>query len=313
MELTNKVNRVIEDSFQNNLTITFSCYNILPYLRVSIISFLKLYPHLKENIVVFDDDSTDGTKEWLEKEGIKRITWSDKYRLLITKHYSTIDKSSNSLIYLVGCLMNDIMSQVNTKYIMINDGDVVFTRPFLYEYEALIKSGHRALTSNTPHGAELYNDSRFFDYKYKFGAEYEPLLSEDGNEFVRAHQYHGLFDLEYLKSIGMLHDRVELIELAKAQSIPTHEYTTPIVDTGLDFLAQLRNNNVPNYDLEYLPWLWDSPVYHFRFKSSTAKLQTVGRYAGIDNKTTTFANQFNKNYIIKIVREIEPSLVEYVL
>ena len=59
----------------NNITIAFSGYNIKDFAILAIESFLLLNPDMRKNIVYFDDESTDGTKEELESRGIRVITW----------------------------------------------------------------------------------------------------------------------------------------------------------------------------------------------------------------------------------------------
>jgi accessory colonization factor AcfC len=60
-------------------------------------SLLYFYPDIKNNIVVFDDDSNDGTKEWLENNNINRITWKYFDYEDIKKLYEPYQ--SNSSIY----------------------------------------------------------------------------------------------------------------------------------------------------------------------------------------------------------------------
>src|SRR4030042_6362871 len=58
------------------ITIVFTTFNELDYLKLAIYSFLEFYPEYKSSIVVFDDCSSPCVGNWLNEEGIKRITWS---------------------------------------------------------------------------------------------------------------------------------------------------------------------------------------------------------------------------------------------
>ena len=111
-----------------NLTISFSGYNIKNYLQLAIKSLLYFHPEVKECIVVFDDNSTDGTKEWLEENGIKRITWSGKY-----------DDIIDNLTLRINYIYREIFEQCNTKYLFNLDGDIIFINKFmnLLEYHIL--------------------------------------------------------------------------------------------------------------------------------------------------------------------------------
>lgn len=288
MELNNLMKEKESDDFLNNLTVAFSAYNILEYLKLSINSFLDLYPELKPNLLVFDDESTDGTKEWLEKEGIRRITWSEEYKQERDLHYSAGD---TSLIYRVGLIMNDIFSQVKTKYLLLNDGDVVFIDPFLERYEALISLNYKVILCKDKHGKEILDDDRYSIFKNKL--KYEILISPNEKYLFRAHQFHGLYDLEYLKSKNILHDRVFNPWVEQAQSL-----TPPISDTGLDFLYLLEEQKIKYYDLEYLSFLLDNPIYHFGFISSQRRL-------GIEIKDERTYTPFLEESAKHIVSRIE--------
>jgi glycosyltransferase involved in cell wall biosynthesis len=247
--------------FRENLTVSFSAYNILDLLKVSIGSFITLYPDLKKNIVVFDDESTDGTREWLQENKIKRITWSETFKKKRDEHYKD---SPTSLIYRVSLIMNDIFYQTKTKYLLYNDGDVVFTGYFLNSYEAIIKSGYKAIICRGGHGPEILNNS-YFD-------PYEILLEEKKEYLLRAHQYHGLVDLEELKSKDMLHDRVfdSSVELEMSRPMPR-------IDTGLDFMYLLFAKGIFVWDLQYNSEGLQSPIYHFCLKSSIRRITDSGR------------------------------------
>ncbi|MFW6007659.1 MAG: glycosyltransferase family A protein [archaeon] len=117
-----------KDNF-NNLTIAFSGRNIKNYLILAIKSFLYFYPDLKDNIIVFDDNSIDGTREWLKEQNIKIITWSDyteKFRNI--KH-----RIKGSWNFRISMLINEIILQTNTKYLCILDGDIVFLQNKIFK------------------------------------------------------------------------------------------------------------------------------------------------------------------------------------
>ncbi|MFW6007924.1 MAG: glycosyltransferase, partial [archaeon] len=93
------------------------------------------YPNLKDNIIVFDDNSTDGTKEWLEQKHIKMITWK-YYKHLLSKDIPGKNLNHTKRISLMN---SEIMIQTNTKYLLINDSDVVFLRSgFIEQYLNLV-------------------------------------------------------------------------------------------------------------------------------------------------------------------------------
>jgi hypothetical protein len=50
---------------------------------------------------------------------------------------------------------------------------------------------------------------------------------------------------------------------------------TPIVDGGVDFYYQLLKNNIEFYALPYWEYINSFPVYHYGFKSSLAKGDTL--------------------------------------
>jgi glycosyltransferase involved in cell wall biosynthesis len=82
---------------------------------------LNFYPELRDNIVVFDDNSTDGTREWLESKHIKIINWNyykqQIEELLDINKSGTLHKSCVSHSYMI----KELLQQVITKYLFVID------------------------------------------------------------------------------------------------------------------------------------------------------------------------------------------------
>ncbi len=224
-------------------TIAFSGHNIKWYAVLAVESFLLLYPDMRKNIVWFDDESTDGTKDELEKRGIKVITWSESAKKAFADMAGTgiFTDHTQKLSTRVCYIMRDIMEQVETKYIMFNDGDVAFKKGgFLEEYFECIKQGYKIVAdkefSNYPafHHDRIKNCKKF-DYYCRF------VQDSPYNEgyFVspRVHLLHTFMDLEYFKSINLLGDALEpeVIEVMMGG----------LVDTGTDFYHKIVDLNIP--------------------------------------------------------------------
>lgn len=268
----------------NNISIIFTAYNILEYVQLAVYSFLHFYPEFKKSIIVFDDESNDGTKEWLEQEGLQRITWKNKDNFLVK--FSNLKKifsehTGINASYRNSVMIHEIFKQIDTKYIMINDADVLFLKgDWLEKYDKMLPNV-RVFAPIEKYCYEWsFQKNPFFNkFKNKFLGKYETLYNNN-NKMERLHFFHSLIDLEYIKDRELLFDHIhnkKFIELI---------YNNAILDTGSDFSWEIWNQNVPHYvipdNLVYNRWsttiekympclerdLKDAYIYHFRWISS---------------------------------------------
>jgi len=94
-----------------NATIIIPTYNALEYTK-KCLSSLKLSTRFPYNIIIVDNGSTDGTREYIEK---------NKYARLI--------KTKSNLGYAGAC--NVGMQTSNSKYIILSNNDILFTPGWL--------------------------------------------------------------------------------------------------------------------------------------------------------------------------------------
>lgn len=252
-------------------------------------SLLYFHPEVKNRIVVFDDNSTDGTKEWLQANSIKRITWSGKYNRY-TDNYT--QRFGTCMSYWNDIMIKDICDQVYTKYILINDGDVVFTDKFLNNYSELININNRkALLVISNFMDELYNRKPFCDTvdAKNLQDKYKIILNQHQNKLHRVHIFHGLLDLDYFKNNNIVFDTID------DKNYINMIAPIPIVDGGVDFYYQLLVNNIEYYTLPYWKDINSFHVYHYGFRSSLAKGDTLN--INFDNTKNELEQKFNSEYI----------------
>lgn len=214
-----------EDEFYQELTISFSGYNIKENLEIAINSFLKLYPFLKSNIIVFDDNSNDGTKEWLEEKGIKRISWTSY------KEFAKEVEFISTTLY-CNLIVREIIDQTKTKFLMMNDGDVIFYDYFLDKYKNLIQDyyilapiGGEDLTDNLRNAALQDRINLITDPNQKI--------------YFRIWQGHLMLNLEELKNREIYYDPLLL------------EYYIDNfqIDSGANFLYEVVQKEIPFFNL----------------------------------------------------------------
>jgi len=102
----------------NDLPMTFciSCCNNLNYLKLAIHSVRK-YSHFKDApFIVFAENCTDGTQDWLEKNG-------KEYKLEYI-----IETNSEENTKGIGGGMNECAKHVNTEYIMFLHADMFVSK-----------------------------------------------------------------------------------------------------------------------------------------------------------------------------------------
>ena len=232
------LDRLNKMKFENNLSIVFTGYNIKDYISLAINSLLHFHPEYKNKIIVFDDNSNDGTKEWLDKSGIRRITWSKEYDLSNTSETG----------YRVSCIYKEIFDQCKTRYLMINDGDIVFYGKIKHNYADLIQEYPLLFDIiEIPNG--MPSSSKKFKYKkYLYNGEY----------FTRSYPCHMIFDMEYLRK-NNIYEFDDITEDWKKDC--------QILDLGADFLYKVYLN-----ELKYKIIYFDDYIYHFGFVSSIERL-----------------------------------------
>ena len=177
MILTNE----IKNSFYNNLTIAFSGYNIKWVAVGAIESFLYNYPQLRNNIVYFDDESTDGTKEELESRKIKVISW--KYKK--SEYEKLVNKFNNENISVrINAMIQDIALQTNTKYLLLCDGDTFFSASnSIDSFISDILEGNKFVGFKGNHKLDV-NDPIFNELKKEQNSYYLDIIknSEEKNQ-----------------------------------------------------------------------------------------------------------------------------------
>lgn len=240
----------------NNLTVAFSGHNIREFSILAIKSFLHFYPNMVNNIVYFDDLSTDGTKEELESMGIRVITWSSDLKNQFDKlmEENIFDTGIHSLIVRCDFIVKDILRQCKTRFIFVSDGDVLFLNGGFLENYIQNCTGVGSVVVETCKGAthNLRVNNKFYDSYVKL-AKFE----NDTVRFKRIHLLHSLLDLYNLDinyHINNLFD-TDYIKFLDGK----------LADVGSDILEYCNANSIDYYsipqDYEFsniLHWGWVS-------------------------------------------------------
>ncbi len=212
-----KVNTQKQHMFKGT-TIAFSGHNVRDFCVLALRSFLHHYPNLRRQIVFFDDASDDGTCEWIKQNGIRTITW---------KHFDSRANEKYAISYRVNLIILEILKQIEDRYVLISDSDVVFhCGGFLEDYRRRIEG--RALLCLEQ---IVYAGANIKDWS---GIEKYRLLWYDDGSMAgvrRICQNHMFIDLWTLKHRGILYDRTD-----------NHNYNLWLgrgLDSGVDFLYQL--------------------------------------------------------------------------
>lgn len=280
-------------------TVAFSGHNIKWFAVLAIESFLLHYPGMRSNVVYFDDDSTDGTRAELEQRGIKIITWSPSIRgefqaLLDRGFFKDCTQTLSSRVCFI---IKDIMEQVKTKYLLINDGDVVFKKGgFLENYFMWFGEGNRLVAheefSRFPKVYyEVTEGLKRYEYYKRFVVP--SPFAEGFLCFPRVHMMHAMLDLEYFKSIDLLGDDLtpEFLEMNLGG----------FVDTGTDFYHKIADRNIP------VKYLSSSEVYdilhHWSWISSANRCSGRENRNCFRNQTEEIRNALYKDGLYEIARE----------
>lgn len=222
----------------NDITILFTGHNIKPFAVLAIESFLLHNPNMRKNIIFYDDESTDGTKEELESRGIRVITWLPQ----IKEKFLEYEKFAMSNFHVISCLPQRVAyinycaaMQVKTTYLYLSDGDMIyFDNFFLHCVQEFAKSNCLVAGSRDYIQIDAGQDTTLMEYMELLKGQNDLIetKTENGLNYKRVRIYPNqmLINLKALKNKGIVFDNLNL-----------HPYD----DTGQDFYRQLMRNNIP--------------------------------------------------------------------
>src|SRR4030042_3035278 len=228
------------------LTIIFTTFNQLDHLMLAIHSFLEFYPQYRESIKVFDDESDIRIEEWLNEEKIERITWKNKSFVSSFSSYTKIYPARSTSLRNSLMITEILSNHVSTKYVMINDNDIVFLKPgFMEDYEELVSAGYKAIAPLEEYSYGWEVCSRLSPpLMENYLGKYFKLYNHEKKSMRRLHWCHGLMDFEYFRDMGIIFDgQVDrrFIWLVLQGSI---------VETGTEFFYKILENKIPYYGLD---------------------------------------------------------------
>lgn len=269
-----------------DVTIAFSGYNIKNFAILGIESFLYFNPHLRGNVVYFDDLSTDGTKEELERRGIRVITWlpEELKDLTDTGH-------ANSLYIRCSCIYGSIVKRTTTKYLFLIDGDAAFINNDFFSSamerireEKALCIGARSLICIPDDVCEGFLQDEAFGFIRKYLTKFTEdsyfnlkpetvghLVNGCRIEFTPGDYYtermlttHMIVDAETLHKHGVYADIFE--DIIRGNDFP---FGNGVFDTGASWLYQMKALGYPIIDVPYSEIR--ASIIHFDAVSSQLK------------------------------------------
>ena len=264
-----------------DLSIVFTGYNIKNYISLAINSLLHFHPEYRNKIIVFDDNSNDGTKEWIYKNNFKYITWSKEYDLSNTSETG----------YRVSCIYKEIFDQCKTRYLMINDGDIVFYDKIKHNYSELIQEYPLLFDIIDCYSLDVDDNQSIIDKSHRLWYhnlllkkyKYDIIYNEYTRSYKRIDPCHFLIDLKYLQdkrinSIDDINDNWKYLS------------TYPL-DLGSNFLYKVIINN-----LKYKRIYHNNYIFHIGWMSSMERINTEKMNINYDVSTSKklFLNRFHK-------------------
>jgi glycosyltransferase involved in cell wall biosynthesis len=235
--------------YNPNITIALSGYNLKNMVCLAIDSLLKIYPAMKPQIVYFDDFSTDGTKEELRSRGIKVITWDNellaRYEDMVAKHPEWLlgQRLSVRVSYIIEC----IVRQTKTDYLLLNDGDVLFVNNTMLEEFAGLATNYDIIFSSDP----LSQNKIFQNIVSSINRRYIRQVDETENFYLywRMRHSHVFLNIKKLKEIGITSDRLdeETAMITQGGLIDTFsDFTNRVIESGELKLLELPTININN-------------------------------------------------------------------
>lgn len=274
----------------DEISVYFSGHNIRPFAVLAIKSFLLHYPELKDSIYYFDDDSTDGTVDELKELGIKITTWTPalKRQFDTQLRESLFPEGIKSMIIRCDYLFKDILSQCNTRYLLVQDGDTVtLNRGFLEDY---INSG-KAISASTSESVSTISQQVLVSKNplYQIYKQYANI--ENGKVvFSRVHPYHVFFDTI---SFDFKDCKVNL-----TSNLSNTDYLAfnngILMDVGSDLLDYVTNHSVDFNRTDLC-----NTVYHWSWISSIMRDSLSDCSNSSTDKHTQIIRDISKNKPLK--------------
>ncbi len=315
----------ISEKLKRNVTIQFTSRDIKPFLQLQIYSFLTFYPDLKDNIVVFDDDSTDGTREWLESENINIIGW-DCYKerintLLDVEKSGTLHKSCVSHSFMI----KELMRQITTKYLFVIDQDLITLSPGWLEkfYNKQEKTGQVSIMNNRTYSTKLFTDNwenGLTDDEIEYYSQFKELLIDEGktkdndlNNIIKsADLSFTLFNLQKIRENELFFDDDD-IQFYKKIGVG-------YVDTGISFLLRQKKQGLIILDTDDIINLSDyyykqDEYFHFSQIQTQQRISTIESYSkilsGVKELYLSHTTDEERNFIKDIVEKYKIDFTKF--
>ena len=219
------------DRIINDLSISISGHNIKPFAETAIKSLEKLKVEYLKKVVYFDDYSNDGTKEMLDELGVRVITWLPE----VEEMFHSMRDFQKDLPTRVSFINECIFRQVDTRYLYMSDGDVVFKKDIVSHLASIMEETGSDMVACTN--------------------EYDMVM--DGYSIIKERVYlnQALIDLPALKKMNVLGDDIRSCLVDD--------------DTGTSFLSRMRFSGTNLHELKQKDL--EDYYYHFEWISSSMR------------------------------------------
>lgn len=301
-EIYSKIHYLTNKELYKDLSIVFTCYNVRYEVSCAINTFLEFYPYLRENIYIFDDFSTDNTREWARENGIKVISWTDdylnKYPVRNFEKFCTERDFPICYSYKVDIMYNCIFDQCKTKYLLLCDADIIFFDYFLDKAFEEMKNGSKLFSTIETFGPDLIKNNFYEKVLEKDIYDgFRKLYYFDSNlnreTMHRFHLYCSLIDVKYFRSINTKIDDVDR-DYMIILSFP------PVCDSGMDFTRKIFNLGIP-----YSCYERESFVLHLGFRASFKKANDLNHlnFMADFNNPDEVTRLYNNPYLNNAIKE----------
>ena len=173
-----------------NTTVLVLGHNVKHFVSLAIESLLSVSKFKREQILYFDDLSTDGSIEEMKSRNIKCISWDKE----TYDEFMSNEEINKSLPIRVSAILNSAYKQINTEYVFIIDSDDIFLQDpteFIFDYFIPYNSNTDCIIFAMDGGfREDKNNEEFFSvwqncmYFNKSVLEKENALGDDIREIL---------------------------------------------------------------------------------------------------------------------------------
>jgi len=279
---------------KEDITFIFTGHNIKWFMVIAAESLVYNSQIDRSQILIFDDESTDGTREEFERRGMKVITWDDKTK----EKYLACEQKEDPCVR-VGQILTSAWKQAEGRYLCFLDGDTAYYDDFVGRLLEIIRS----------YNAE---EDAFFGIKREHDVPLPPFMQMIPYFKYNIYQRIMFLDKEKMAEYGICGENIDTTNMLY------EEYENDFInqyETGTILYNEILEKNVPHTFITYLTEDYMELVQnteHLHWASSSTRYSPYNTCTGyVDEVLSHFDRERLQDLCRKLNIDIKVAIESY--